>query len=590
MVYTVTCYKDTGFSRGNIPSSPSVLENAAKITLTANQIWKLQDRFLSQVKLSMSWEDAQTVDYMKVGNNYYTVEGVEMSNGNVAIFTLAIDPITSVGGTTGFTLIDGWVRRCSPASDELFDNILPEPWTPKNELVMEGPISMTASNYEGVKQSYVCSTIDLDETENIAQQYWDAARDASVAVPQVTKPAGTTTIKLVPDDQVPTGWKIWTYRLPSAVIYFTETHLDGIAKARSLGLLDAITASYSVPIMYALATVSETYVTELVGQIDEYDASTLQYQYGSYTPKNKKVFALYNLYEIRAAVGGETGVFEARELYSGGQYPGFWIYADPSPEGRPYCQPIWYKGDRTVPFQNSIAGAAWSTDPIAIYGNATAQGLSSYYRSIQDSEMQRSMFFAGAHDFSAGDNTSGSLVEDVLGTLATAGRSMLSQLIQTGGNLLGFNQEGLDKASGVVLGGAAGLGQVVQMQRDVERKKFDFLSSANVVAPNISFGRFAQMQDYIGNGFFIDRIRLSENDMERFDNFLTMYGYADDRKLENTDFTSHTHFNYVQADNVAVEGPSMYMCNLISEYFSGGVRLWHELPNRAAMSDNPIRS
>ena len=203
--------------------------------------------------------------------------------------------------------------------------------------------------------------------------------------------------------------------------------------------------------------------------------------------------------------------------------------------------------------------------------------------------MQRSMFFAGAHDFNAGDNTGGSLVEDVLGTLATTGRTMLSQLIQTGGNLLGFNQEGLDKASGVVLGGAAGLGQVVQMQRDVERKKFDFLSSANVVAPNISFGRFAQMQDYIGNGFFIDRIRLSENDMERFDNFLTMYGYADDRKLENTDFTSHTPFNYVQADNVAVEGPSMYMCNLISEYFSGGVRLWHELPNRAAMTDNPIK-
>lgn len=142
--------------------------------------------------------------------------------------------------------------------------------------------------------------------------------------------------------------------------------MDGIAKARSLGLLDAITASYSIPIMYAQAEIDVNYVKTLIGQIHEYDATDMKYQYGSYRPKNKKVFALYNIYEIRAAVGGEVGAFEGRELYSGGQYPGFWIYADPSPEGRPYCQPIWYKGNRTISFQNSISGAQWSTDPYLV--------------------------------------------------------------------------------------------------------------------------------------------------------------------------------------------------------------------------------
>lgn len=589
MVYTVVCYKETGFSRGNIPSSPAVLENAAKITLQANQIWKLQDRFLSQVKLSMSWDDAKDVDYMKVGDSYYTIEGVEMSNGNVAIFTLALDPITTVGGVTGFTLLDGWAKRCSPKTDELFDNILPEPWTPRNELVMDGPVSMTASNYEGVKSSYVCAAIDLNETESIAEQYMTAAGDASVAVPQVSKPAGTTTIKLVPDDQKPEGWTVWNYRLPSGVIYYTTTHMDAIAKARSLGLLDAITASYSVPIMYAEASVDVNYIETLTGKIMEYDADTMRYQYGSYQPKNKKIFALYNIYEIRAAVGGEVSAFEGRELYSGGQYPGFWIYADPSPEGRPYCQPIWYKGDRTIPFQNSISGAQWASDPITLYGNPSLSNEIAYNRSVEDLELQRSNFFADSFSF-APVEPSGNILEYAVNLIGKTGRSMFGQFADM---VMGMNpnlpQDTHDRAIALITGGAKGISGYEEISRSRERSAFDFKSSQNVVAPNISFGRFAQMQDYVGNGFYIDRIRLSENDMERFDNFLTMYGYADDRRLEAEDFTSHVHFNYVQADNVAVEGPSMFMCNLISDYFAGGVRLWHELPNRAAMSDNPIK-
>lgn len=588
MVYTVVCYKETGFSRGNIPSSPAVLENAAKITLQANQIWKLQDRFLSQVKLSMSWDDAKDVDYMKVGDSYYTIEGVEMSNGNVAVFTLAMDPITTVGGVSSFTLIDGWVKRASPPSDDLFDNILPEPWVPRNEMVMDGPVSMTASNYEGVKVSYVCSSIDLNETESIAEQYMTASGDASVTVPQVSKPGGNTTIKLVPDDKVPEGWNIWNYRLPSGAIYYTITHMDGIAKARSLGLLDAITASYSIPIMYAQAEIDVNYVKTLIGQIHEYDATDMKYQYGSYRPKNKKVFALYNIYEIRAAVGGEVGAFEGRELYSGGQYPGFWIYADPSPEGRPYCQPIWYKGNRTISFQNSISGAQWSTDPITLYGNPSLSNEIAYNRSVEDLQLQRANLMADAHDFGAGE-PSGNVLQYLLNTLSGTGRSVASMSVQSFGGMVGVSQEQRDRISGLITGGGQGLGAVERLYRSADRAAFDFQTSRNIVAPNISFGRFAQMQDYVGNGFYIDRIRLSENDMERFDQFLTMYGYADDRRLESTDFTSHVHFNFVQASNVAVDGPSMYMCNLISDYFSSGVRLWHELPNRAAMSDNPIK-
>lgn len=597
MVYTVTCYKETGFSRGNIPSSPSVLENAAKITLTANQIWKLQDRFLSQVKLSMSWEDAQTVDYMKVGNNYYTVEGVEMSNGNVAIFTLALDPITSVGGVSGFTLIDGWAKRCSPREDNLFGNILPEPWAPTNELKMDGPVSMTDSYYEAVLNSYVVSTIDLTDTERIAVAYQSADPTTeevfTVAVPQVNSLSvdQMTNVKLVPDEDLPTGWKIWSYTMPGACIYVINNVLDDITRARSLGLMDAITAAYSVPTMYAVPTGNGSGgVGIMEGRIREYDAESMPYQYGTYAPKNKKVFALYNMYQIRSVASGELGNFEARELYSGGQYPGFWIYADPSPEGKPYCQPIWYEGARTIQFQNSISGAQWLTAPIAFSGQRGQMLAQTKANMIAEDQAYTLYKFQAnlALGKTGADSGAGGVLEGIFGNLFAPVRAFGAQLalarrVGSGGTVSAQEYAGW-------AAGPEGVYQQYEMARDMERERFNFNVENRLVVPEVAFAQEPNMQYFVGNGFFIDRLRLTENDMERLDNFLTMYGYADDRRLEQADFTSHTHFNFVQADNVAVEGPSMYMCNLISEYFSGGVRLWHELPNRAAMSDNPIRS
>ena len=604
MVYTVVCYKETGFSRGNIPSSPAVLENAAKITLQANQIWKLQDRFLSQVKLSMSWDDAKDVDYMKVGDSYYTIEGVEMSNGNVAIFTLAMDPITTVGGVSGFTLIDGWAKRCSPKNDDLFGNILPEPWAPAHELKMDGPFYM--SDYNDQTTSYfVSASIDLRDSSYLARNYATAATEPDGAVFNVTVPvvhainesdAEGTQIYLYADGAAPEGWQTFPTTTPGVGVFFLNQVTGNIAEIRSLGLLDAVTSAYTIPTKYVYVSENQAALIKVMGgKIDEYDASTIPYQYGTYTPKNKKVFSLYNLYRIRSSVSGDIGLFEGRELYSGGQYPGFWIFADVSPNGRPYCQPIWYQGSRTKPFQNSIAGAQWVSAPIV---NSGASGhelsIAALNRSLSDSQITQERLM---YDIQT-PTLNGVGIESIISDVFSQGRKLVAAgidkftdwAISTTGRTDVSRADAISDQTMARIGGGRGAErQYVDTERSMRRTKFYFDVSQNLVVPEIRFGRFAEMQEFIGNGFYIDRVRLSENDMERLDNFLTMYGYADDRRLESEDFTSHVHFNYVQADNVAVEGPSMFMCNLISDYFAGGVRLWHELPNRAAMSDNPIK-
>lgn len=596
MLYTVTCYKETGFSRGNIPSSPAVIQNAASVTLQANQVWKMQDLFLSKVKLAMNWENASKVDYMKIGDKYYTVEGIEMVSGsdNVAEFTIALDPINSVGGVNGFTLIDGWVKRCSPKSDGLFDNILPEPWTPANELKMDGPVSMTASTYEGVLNSYIVSTIDIKDTEHVAIAYKSADPSEDnvfpVSVPQVKGLSvdTMTDVYLCKEEDTPEGWRLWHFKLPGSTMYVTANVIEDIAVARSLGLMDAITASFSIPTMYAIPTSGPIgNISKIEGQIIEYDAESLPYKYGTYTPKNNKVYALYNIYRIRSAVGGNTGLFEGRELYSGGQYPGFWIYADPSPDGRPYCQPIWYQGARTVAFQNSISGGQWLKAAIVQSGlNGQLMENTKANRLIEDEGMIQTKLMNnivnGNSSGIMGENSSGSVLSDVLGAITGPFNKLVGMLrLAEGGSAQDYIAQ---------VGGQEALFSAAEFKRDRDRAIFDFNVSQNIVVPSVYFSEWPEMQYYIGNGFYIDRVRLSENDMERFDNFLTMYGYAEDRKLESNDFTSHQHFNYVQASNVAVKGPSMMLCNMISNYFAGGVRLWHELPNQSAMTNNPIKS
>lgn len=599
MVYTVVCYKETGFSRGNIPSTPAVLENAAKITLQANQIWKLQDRFLSQVKLSMSWDDAQDVDYMKVGDNYYTVENIQMSNGNVAIFTIALDPITSVGGVSGFTLIDGWAIRCHESSDGLFSNTLPEPWGP-SEVLLANRYTMTSQGSQNIQ--LVASTIDLSFPRDVgtavsalyATTFTDENTGLSVTVPKMPNVAASslaTTLEFVVTDPLP-----WTkfgerFVLPGVVLFdATKDNVkENIEIAIGVSALEGISAYYLVPNNYidpewggndsSVVENTRSGVTQIDGPA---------YKYGTYTPKNNKVYALYNTYTIVSVGSGNRASFPASELYYNDDAPRFAIFANVAPGGCPYLQPVFYGRRLTNPFENAVQGAIW-------INNTSLLGISEGFKNdllMYDLTDQGRIWQEGAAEY---HQTTG-IVNSLVGTgAAMVGATNVG--LMPGSNWIYQSDPNYSQMANAGLMGLEGVLGAIEGRVTTERniaisrltQQYNLATKFQNGSFNLFFPQDVNQSMFTGNNFMILQETLTDNDMEKLDNFLTMYGYSVSRRLEQTDFTSRTHFNFVQADNVAVEGPSMFMCNLISDYFAGGVRLWHELPNRAAMSDNPIK-
>lgn len=566
MTYDVVCYYNTGFNLYNIPSSPGVLELATKKVFPS--VWKLQDKGLTEVKLQASWEDIRNVDYVKIGDGCYTVQNIAMSNG-VAILTLRQDSINTAGGTAGFNIVDGWIERAHSSTDGLFTNILDEPWVPREILKLDGPYQITDVYRTSIGNTYIGASVTLEDIPTVALEFTNAASDPVVAVPSIPAVVNGTSCKLFSDKEydpeqppIPENWfKDMEQVLPNMRLYllgkaYNYVH-QGVAFVRALGLTDTITASYIVPDYYArpyVETVEDTGVDVLASRLKLLPASQLPFEYGTYKPKNKKVFSMYNTYNVISTATSDKGVYEGRNIYNKKSSPEFYVYCDPSPEGKPYCQPSYYESSPTMLFQNSISGATWFSSPFKF---SMAEGLSQ--KSVQYNRDRFDYLVEGTiKPIRAGIEVSENLGEMNLGGALRAASEM---------PLADFTRK-----------------------ENWNRKMFDEVSSMTIVSPEILFGRGAAMQGYVGNGFMCYRTRLSDSDIEHFDNFLTMYGYADSRPLKRSDLTSRKYFNYIKANNITVSGfDSLWIRNSIADQLTGGVRLWHVLPNAEAMKNNPIK-
>lgn len=575
-ILNVTCYFNTGFCKGNIPSNPAVLENAQKKDYPP--VWKLQSQGLAKVRIKAPWSEISQVDYVKLGTAYYTVSGVTMTNGNVAELQLDFDPINSIGGVNNFNIIDGWATRISPISDELFQNIYPEPWSPRRELYMNVPQDMTSGGGSGSDMSFIGCTVDILDNKLIADTYRTLATaptelgEPVVYVPTVKTIDAETECKIASDGPFVDSKSQF---LPWVMLYNmnSEGVKEGVARLRSLGLESTITCTYRAPSYYIKPTSAGSKISIVTGQVHEY-TSFYKYVYGKYVPKNNKAYCLYNTYHVVNFATGNVMSFEARELYNNDDAPSFWIYADPAPTGRPYCQPKYYEKSPTKAFQNAVAGGRWLTDGVRFTDSS-----GSLLKVNEFAQQRRDLYRQfGRYGNLGTDGTVGDLV-DMGKSLASAAAAFVG----AGGN------DFLNPAFKGMSTYAPSLSKDVNFHNMLARTTFQFKAEEALAAPEVIFPYTPEVQGYIGNGFMIYRTCLQEADMIALDNFLTMYGYSNSRRLTQEDLTSHAHFNYVQADNVALSGNiAMWIRNAISDYFSGGVRLWHELPNRAAMLNNPI--
>lgn len=549
-VYSIKGYFNTGFNSVNIPDSPAVLATASSKTFASN--WLLQNKDLTAVRLNATWDEVQNIDYVAIGNSYYYVKGITMLTEVCAELSLVLDGLTTAGGVNAVGITGGWCKRSHTGNDALFDNNIPEPWQPSEPLEIAGLKKHVESTGSG--WTLVCSTVDLTKIESVAQEYLDKDNAVVCYVPKV--PPVTT--ESIMEAVLPVyGQKSQT--LPNTSLFYVDNVLESIAHVRELGIESCLTGAYVLPREWGDIGFGDRNVVNALGKLYSQTCGGA-ISYGSVN--NKKCFSQYNEFSIVAMATGDKITSEAHDIYDGGSSPTVLLFSDPSPEnGKPYAQFKKFLGNTQLPFQNCVQGGTWMNQPLAYSGTSGSLIAQTQFTNRQNLAETR-------NNVNYGMSTAGNFLS-AIGSALT-------------GNLSGVLGSAKSQAESAINY------EFANQQRQLERAEFETAQTIN--APDVKFSRSSSIQAYVGNGFVTYQTRLSAKDLSRFDRFLTMFGYAQSKPLEKSDFTNRRYFNYVQADGVNVSGNvGLRIRENIVEQLSGGVRIWHTLPNASYYNSNPIK-
>lgn len=549
-VYSIKGYFNTGFNSVNIPDSPAVLATASSKTFASN--WLLQNKDLTAVRLNATWEEVQNIDYVAIGNSYYYVKGITMLTEVCAELSLVLDGLTTAGGVNAVAITGGWCKRSHTGNDTLFDNNIPEPWQPSEPLEIVGLKKHIESTGDG--WTLVCSTVDLTRIENVAQEYIDKDNAVVCYVPKVPPVSAEST-----SDAVLPVYGRKSQTLPNTSLYYVDNVLEAISRVRELGIESCLTGAYVLPKEWGDIGFGVNNVVNMLGKLYSQSCGGA-ISYGSVN--NKKCFSQYNEFSIVAMATGDKITSEAHDIYDGGSSPTVLLFSDPSPEnGKPYAQFKKFLGNTQLPFQNCVQGGTWLNQPLAYSGTSGSLIAQTQFTNRQDLAETR-------NNVNYGMSTAGNLLS-AIGSALT-------------GNISGVIGSAKSQAESAINY------EFANQQRQLERAEFETAQTIN--APDVKFPRSSSIQAYVGNGFVTYQTRLSAKDLSRFDRFLTMFGYAQSKPLEKSDFTNRRYFNYVQADGVNVSGNvGLRVRENIVEQLSGGVRIWHTLPNASYYNSNPIK-
>ena len=621
--YAVTLYFNTGYDKGNIPSNPSVLSNFE--TATFDAVFEWQNQWNAMIRVRGTWDTAKKADYLRLGSGtdaaYYVIDHVAMRANETAELLLTMDPLNTAGGLSAITVIGGWEQRSHVADDTLFANNIAEPWTPSQPMIIrKKEVIHTQEGVISIPHEIIITTCNLDKAKEyeayVATASDEAGNTGQVVfpkIPNMPKGAGFGTTVTFPKGPNEYGniFGDHQYGLPHMYAFDMghgdDTLSEQVNALRSCGIESAIVNAYVIPgfeveLHYTKDTASPHYVYKMEGKTYDYTPE-MPYKYASV--KNNKALALYNKYSIASPSSGNSDEFEAAELaIGGGTAPTWRTKADPAPNGTVYAQPEKFDGMPTQYLEHAVAGMPWLAAGIA-YSSASGSTITM----ANASRAQRSADMTMAANRGRFDLDTAKIQSDR--NYANVGRTF---------NLLG-NITGLvntDSKGNKSIGSPGGIaGSVMDIaqapvqnayqdvQRDITRAEMersyqmamgDRIFGANEaaynVAPTLAFPVSVNLSSYIGNVFVVWQTTLSDNDLARFDRFLTMYGYAVDRKLDKADLQNRTKFNYVKTSEAQIKSQyaSRSVCEMIAEMFNNGVRLWHVAPSASAYDNNPVRS
>lgn len=617
----IKLYKNTGLNGSNVIDSVSSMWNDPSsygftdiITLTGT-FPLVQEKGLAEIKIETTWEEVNAVDYLIVMSPWvqgtphcgYFVTAITMVSTTVASLSLVVDALGTIG-ISNLSGIDAWcVRRIVKNVDQDLQtystgNIIPESWTPSNPLEMDTVVDIlrTAAHNDDDRDGeweIVIASADIQDTDNLAEAYTVASStDDKVLVPQL-KPIDTskllqmtmyTTYNYHVVQQVGSGHVRRTisssaemtpksFRYPDSMGYNlgVTTVYQGVQKMRSLGVENVIVASYSVPKIYAAATsLSGGEVNDIEGLA--YHVNTgIEFEYYSGI-ENKKVFALYNVFEIASIASGNMSQYKFEDLckpsdtsYAYTQFQCL-IWANPIPNGKPFCRPAYYMGNTENLWTGVVEGAQWLQTQIRY--NMQSGAVRNLLRST--SAIVRDLRYTGKKN--ALSQMSGA-INWGLGLGDTI-------MTDTPKNPADFNTSAKFKA------GQMGVNMVADYLNaglDAQQASNQAVSDyAAELVPDIAYPYTASVQSFVGNDFTVNRFRLSLNDARRLDAYLHKYGEAVDEPFDVAHFTDKVKYNFVQLENInmpEVLNVPLWLKNLASTVLEAGVRIWHTKPTKAAL-------
>lgn len=600
METTVNIYWGTGIDPQNIPYNiDAYLAGRDRVSVSA--VWTLQTKDLAKLRLDAvmikrAGHDIMDADYLTVENDCYFVGEIIMLSEMTAELTLIPDYIDSLGGLYAIAgKISGWVSRShvALADDELFSNVIDEPFTPSAPLEITGYEKLTGDDTTwGV--TVVAANVDLTKiVKNEALEY--KTSDGKTAIIPQLPPVPTAgaeeenkVAECFSNIHLPVaGIKSRVIPATACFPFKYKGIQKGIQTARSLGMEDTITAEYVLPEYWGEPTIgaqdTETQTAAFPGlhgflkNLAPTNPKLTLAVPGTY--KNKKVSAKLNEFVLLSMCSGDKQMFDAQDLRNDSGKPVFVAFADPAPDGRPYCQPKFYEGGECPDFAHAVQGATWQNAPLA-YDQASGSAIST---------AEYAMKMANLSDNYGTQKTTQAL------EMTQSGLNLASQTIGTvtNNNILDelnpikkvgeAAQAGIGLASGAI-GMANQRIKNAQANRNTEYQmnatRLAYNISQRVVVPEIRFPQATSLQNYIGNGFYLYRICMSEADCKRFDKFLTMYGYAQDKAFEASDLTNRSSFNYIRMSDVQIANtgnahmPRRYILGAEAQ-LSQGVRVWH---------------
>ena len=627
--YKVILFKNTGLNGVNTVDNVSVLNQAPHFTVPDVEL--MQDRNLRYINVEATFSQCEDCDYCIVGSECYSIPdgGINAKTEAVTEITLLSDPFLSAGGitvnssgdvTARFDILDGVTQRCTVKDDSWGAYTADDPLTaPQEPLQLQ---TEWLNDSTGESHVFIESTVELcsQGTPNFRDgiTYTDEETGETCTIPQtaslpmdsVTKVTQHTdfTIEGVKDTRgTQIYWKDDPKTDSDTTISASATIQRGLDTIRSLGQEQgSIIGQYKVPDKF-LGDITVTY-SGITGEATSttvpiigtrQDISNIKGASGKINShispdyahvKNKRVlYGDYNKYGM-VTCAGDSAEFNPEDL-GGETAPEITYKSDPKPDGCPYYRFTTINGN-TEFWRNCIKGCTWENVPL-IYQGASGSALT---RLNFDNERSIKSLAKQQYDESYGLRQA----QNIAG-IADGAISAIS-----GGNALGAASSDRKEAMGLMNSGVSGMfssavnmeatrvasHQYNQMYAAQKANELSGLYQAtDVYAPTVNFPYNAKLLQVIkGNGVLVYKYHMSPNDTKRVDKLLTMYGYMSAEPLTLANFGRRKHFDYVACSTISITGLPKWRCDAIAQQLKAGIRIWHELPNKKAYDDNPVRS